>query len=211
MMLDQKRLKEVMGDLKEEELYAILKDVMKDGGKDAPKAMDALREGMDVIGELYESGEYFVSDLIYAGELMTESVEILRDALVGPNSTTKKGKLLICTVEGDLHDIGKNIVKAMMVAAGFEVVDLGIDVKPEEIVKTAKEQGIKIIALSSCLTLAVESMEKTVAAFKENGMRDQVKILIGGNPVNEAICSYIGADAWAHSPQQGINTCQSWV
>lgn len=210
-MFDQEKLKNAMANLEEEELYAMLKDVMKDGGKDAFKAMDALRDGMDVVGELYETGEYFVSDLIYAGELMTESVEILKDALSSGDGADGKGKLLLCTVEGDLHDIGKNIVKAMMVAAGFDVVDLGIDVKAEEIVKTAKEQDIKIIALSSCLTLAIESMEKTVEAFKENGMRDQVKILIGGNPVNEAVREHVGADAWAHSPQQGINICKNWA
>lgn len=210
-MIDQEKLKSAMGNLEEEELHAMLQNVMKDGGKDAFKAMDALRDGMDIVGGLYESGEYFVSDLIYAGELMTESVETLKDALAQGDGTAKKGKLLICTVEGDLHDIGKNIVKAMMVAAGFEVIDLGIDVKPEKIVKTAKENDIKIIALSSCLTLAIESMEKTVEAFKENGMREQVKILLGGNPVNQAVCEHVGADAWAHSPQQGINICKDWA
>jgi len=210
-MLDQEKLAAAMGNLEEQEVYRLLNDVMTDGGKEAQLAMDALRDGMDDVGKLFEKGEYFVSDLIFAGEIMTNAVSILQDALVGENEGTKLGEMLICTVEGDLHDIGKNIVKAMLVAAGFEVIDLGVDVRPADIVEIVKERNIKIIALSSCLTLAVESIEKTIIALRENGMRDDVKVLIGGNPVNEAVCKYVGADAWAHSPQQSIRICQSWA
>lgn len=108
-------------------------------------------------------------------------------------------------------DIGKNIVRSMLEAAGFEVLDLGIDVAPEKIVETAKAEGINIIGLSGVLTLAIDSMKDTIDAFKEAGMRDDVKIVIGGAPVNAEVCEQTGADAWASSPQTTIDYCKSWA
>ena len=119
--------------------------------------------------------------------------------------------MILCTVEGDLHDIGKNIVRAMLEASGFEVIDLGIDVKPSEIVNTAKEQGIKIIGLSGVLTLAIDSMKATVEAFKDAGMRDDVHIVIGGAPVTAEVCKLVGADGWAINPADTIKLCRGWA
>jgi len=113
-------------------------------------------------------------------------------------------------VKDDLHDIGKNIVRSMLEANGFDVLDLGIDVAPETIVERAKAENIKIVALSGVLTLALDSMKATVAAFKAAGM-DDVKIIIGGAPVSAAACSNIGADEWARSPQKTVDTCKSWA
>ena len=118
--------------------------------------------------------------------------------------------MILCTVKDDLHDIGKNIVKSMLEAAGFDVLDLGIDVPADKIVETAKEEDIHIIGLSGVLTLAIDSMKNTVDAFQEAGMRDQVKIVIGGAPVNAEVCEQTGADAWASSPQTTINYCKEW-
>jgi len=120
------------------------------------------------------------------------------------------GKMILCTVEGDLHDIGKNIVKAMLEASGFSVIDLGIDVKPSDIVRTAKEEGITIIGLSGVLTLAIDAMKATVEAFKDAGMRQDVKIIIGGAPVNQAVCDVVGADSWAVNPADTIKMCREW-
>lgn len=118
--------------------------------------------------------------------------------------------MILCTVKDDLHDIGKNIVRSMLEAAGFEVLDLGIDVPASEIVKAAKENSIKIVALSGVLTLAIDSMKATVEAFKADGM-DDVKIIIGGAPVSEEAMKITGADEWAHSPQKTVQVCKDWA
>ena len=150
-MVDFEQLKQSMGELDEDAVVSALNEVMADGGSQAAAAMQACQDGLNIVGDLFASGEYFVGDLIYAGELMTQAVEILRTALAGGGGA-EKGRMIMCTVKGDLHDIGKNIVIAMLEASGFEVLDLGIDVAPETIVETAKKEGIHIIALSGvCL------------------------------------------------------------
>ena len=203
---------EAKGDIVVEDILETLEQVMAEGGADAQKAMEACQKGMDTVGSLFEEGEYFVGDLIYAGELMTKAVEILKDALITDGGEdTVKARMILCTVKDDLHDIGKNIVRSMLEAAGFEVLDLGIDVAPEKIVETAKAEGINIIGLSGVLTLAIDSMKDTIDAFKEAGMRDDVKIVIGGAPVNAEVCEQTGADAWASSPQTTIDYCKSWA
>lgn len=211
-MIDFNKLAEAMGDLDEDVMVETLEQVMAEGGADAQKAMEACQKGMDTVGSLFEEGEYFVGDLIYAGELMTKAVGILKDALITDGGEdTVKARMILCTVKDDLHDIGKNIVRSMLEAAGFEVLDLGIDVAPEKIVETAKAEGINIIGLSGVLTLAIDSMKDTIDAFKEAGMRDDVKIVIGGAPVNAEVCEQTGADAWASSPQTTIDYCKSWA
>lgn len=208
-MVNLEKLTEAMGELDEEVVVEILNEVMNEGGQQAASAMEACQKGMDVVGNLFESGEYFVGDLIYAGELMTSAVDILKSALTAGENENVKSRMILCTVKDDLHDIGKNIVKAMLDANGFDVMDLGIDCAPETIVNAAKENNIKIVALSGVLTLAIDSMKETVDAFKAAGM-DDVKIIIGGAPVSEAVCKLTGADEWAHSPQKTVQTCLEW-
>jgi methylmalonyl-CoA mutase cobalamin-binding domain/chain len=208
-MADLLKLKAAMSDLDEDVMEGILKDILS-GGIDAQEALAACQDGMSIVGDRFETGEYFVSDLIYAGVLMTRAVEILKPVLV-TDSTGVSGRVLLCTVKGDLHDIGKNIVKAMLEGASFEVVDLGIDVAPEVIVREAKAKDIKIIALSAVLTLAVDMMKNTVDAFKAAGIRDKVKIIIGGAGVSQGTFEYTGADAWAYSPYKGVQICSDWA
>ena len=199
-----------MGDLDEDTMTEMLNEVMADGGSQAQSAMDACQKGMDIVGQRFESGEYFVGDLIYAGELMTTAVGMLKDALVtGDGSSGSKTNMLLCTVKDDLHDIGKNIVRSMLEAAGFEVIDLGIDVPAEKVVETVKAENLKIVALSGVLTLAIDSMKKTVDALKAAGLND-VKVIIGGAPVSEEAMKITGADEWAHSPQKTVSVCQEW-
>lgn len=210
-MIDYEALAEAMGELDEDVMVETLNKVMEDGGSGAQEAMAACQKGMDIVGSRFESGEYFVGDLIYAGELMTEAVSILKDALVsGESSGDAKTKLILCTVKDDLHDIGKNIVRAMLEAAGFEVIDLGIDVSAEKVVEAVKAENVKIVALSGVLTLAIDSMKKTVDAIKAAGMKD-VKVIIGGAPVSEEAMRITGADEWAHSPQKTVATCKAWA
>lgn len=208
--MDKQKLIEAMADLDEEVMTQILNDVMADGGVHAQEAMAACQEGMNEVGTRFESGEYFVGDLIYAGELMTDAVAILKDALIAGGDGASVGRMILCTVKDDLHDIGKNIVKAMLEAAGFDVIDLGIDVSPEKVVETVKAEGIKIVALSGVLTLALDSMKKTVDALKAAGLTD-VKVIVGGNPVSEEACKAIGADEWAYSPQKTVRVCTEWA
>jgi len=209
-MADLEKLKTAVKDLEEDIVLEIIDEVIASGGGDASAAMDACRDGLNDVGNLFESGEYFVSDLIYAGEIMTQAVTKLKPALA-MGTDQKLGKMILCTVEGDLHDIGKNIVRAMLEAAGFEVLDLGIDVSPAVIVETAKNEGISIIGLSGVLTLAIASMKATVEAFDAAGMREGVNIIIGGNPVTQEACEFVGADAWAVNPQLTVNTCKGWA
>lgn len=208
--MDFEAVKNAMAELEEDTLLGYMNDVMSDGGKEVDMAVSAMQDGMQEIGRLFEEGEYFVADLIYAGEIMGEAMEILKPAL-GDGSGDKIGRMIMCTVKDDLHDIGKNIVKAMLEAAGFEVLDLGIDAAPADIVRTAKEENIHIIALSGVLTLSLDSMKATVDAFTADGSRGDVKIIIGGAPVTEDACKAVGADAWAQSPQKTVDICKGWA
>lgn len=210
-MIDLKKLQEAMGDLEEDVVKEILQEVMQEGGSQAQEALAACQAGMDTVGSRFEEGEYFVGDLIYAGEVMTDAVEIMKEALVaGEAGQGESSKMILCTVKDDLHDIGKNIVKAMLQAAGFDVIDLGIDVAPETIVEAAKKDNVKIVALSGVLTLALDSMKATVEAFRAAGM-DDVKIIVGGAPVTPDACSITGADEWAQNPQKTVNVCKTWA
>ena len=208
-MIDFEALAAAMGEMDEDTVKEILEQVMAEGGAEAPKAMEACQKGMDTVGKLFEEGEYFVGDLIYAGELMTDAVAILKDALVSGEASGPKTRMILCTVKDDLHDIGKNIVKSMLEANGFDVLDLGIDVPAEKVVETAKAENIKIVALSGVLTLALDSMKATVEAIRAAGL--DCKVIIGGAPVSAEACRNIGADEWAHSPQKTVDTCKTWA
>ena len=206
-MIDFENLAVAMGELDEDTVKEILEAI--DNEADAASAMEACQKGMDTVGKLFEEGEYFVGDLIYAGELMTDAVEVLKPYLAGGESGGSKTKMILCTVKDDLHDIGKNIVRSMLEANGFEVLDLGIDCPAEKVVETAKAEGIKIVALSGVLTLALDSMKATVDAIKAAGL--ECKVIIGGAPVSPEACKNIGADEWAHSPQKTVQVCKSWA
>lgn len=206
-MIDFENLAVAMGELDEDTVKEILEAI--DNEADAASAMEACQKGMDTVGKLFEEGEYFVGDLIYAGELMTDAVEVLKPYLAGGESGGSKTKMILCTVKDDLHDIGKNIVRSMLEANGFEVLDLGIDCPAEKVVETAKAEGIKIVALSGVLTLALDSMKATVDAIKAAGL--DCKVIIGGAPVSADACKNIGADEWAHSPQKTVQVCKSWA
>lgn len=208
--MDFEKMKQAMADLDEDSVLEMAKEALNLGKENVTKAMEACQEGMTQVGQLFEDGEYFVGDLIFAGEIMVGVMDILRPALAGEGGK-KVGRMILCTVKDDLHDIGKNIVKAMLEAGGFEVLDLGIDVAPQTIVETAKKENIKIIALSGVLTLALNSMKDTIDAFKEAGIRDQVKIIVGGNPVSESAAVSMGADDWAYSPQKTVRVCTEWA
>lgn len=207
--MDFEKLAAAMGELDEDTVMEMVEEAAK-SEETANAAMQAMQKGMETVGDLFASGEYFVSDLIYAGEVITDAMNILKGA-IAKQGEAKLGKLILCTVKDDLHDIGKNIVRAVLEAGGFEVLDLGVDVAPETIVETAKKENIKIIALSGILILALDSMKATAEAFEKAGMRDQVKIIVGGAAVTETSYASTGADAWAFAPQQTLDICKGWA
>ena len=206
-MIDFESLAVAMGELDEDTCKELLEAVSSP--EEAEKAMEACQKGMDTVGKLFEEGEYFVGDLIYAGELMTDAVEVLKPYLAGNASAGTKTRMILCTVKDDLHDIGKNIVRSMLEANGFDVLDLGIDCPGEKVVETAKAENIQIVALSGVLTLALDSMKATVDAIKAAGLT--CKVIIGGAPVSAEACANIGADEWAHSPKKTVDTCKAWA
>ncbi|UWG98018.1 cobalamin-dependent protein [Dehalobacter sp. DCM] len=211
-MIDLKILTDAVGDLDEDALMNMLNNFVAShpSPEEGQAVVAACQLGMAKVGDLFESGEYFVGDLIFAGELLTQSIEILKPVIGGGN-TAKVGKIVVGTVEGDLHDIGKNIFRSMCEAAGFEVIDLGIDQSPSAFVQKVKEVRPDVVGMSGVLTLALDSMKKTVEDLTTAGVRDSVKIIIGGNPVTQEACKQIGADAFTTNAAEGVKICQAWV
>ena len=211
-MIDLAKLKQTVGDLDEDTVNKMLGEFLasKPSGDDARKVVEACQQGMEVVGSNFEKGEYFVGDLIFAGELLTSAIEKLKP-LLGSGGTGNRGVIVLGTVEGDIHDIGKNIFKGMAEAAGFKVVDIGIDKAPAVFVDAVKANKPKVVGFSGVLTLSIDSMKRTLQAFKDAGLRDGVKVIIGGNAVNEEACKYVGADAWSKNAAEAVKTCGKWV
>lgn len=208
-MLNLNELTQALGDLEDGLVMDLLKEFVATNPSEAEalEAVAACQAGMAIVGDLFENGEYFVGDLIFAGELLTEAINVLKPSL-GSGDTKVMGTILLGTVQGDLHDIGKNIFRSMAEAAGFEVVDMGIDVKVETFVTKAQEIKPQIIGMSGVLTLAIDSMKDTIDALKEAGVDS--KIIIGGNPVTKESCTLVGADAFTTNAAEGIKICQGW-
>ena len=209
-MVDLNKLKDCLVNLEEEAVYEILNELMNTSSDQAATALEVCQDALTEVGNRFESGEYFIGDLLFSSDIMRQAVDILKPALTD-GSMTQLGKLIICTVKDDIHDIGKGIVRGVFEAAGFEVIDLGIDVSAAAIIDAVKANNAKIVALSGVLTLALKSMQNIVEAFVAAGIRDDVKIIIGGCPVTAHACTVIGADDWAISPQKGLDICRAWA
>lgn len=211
-MFDTEQLRQAVGNLEEDKVISLLQDFVagKPSEDEAQKAVAACQGGMAIVGDLFEQGEYFVGDLIFAGELLSNAIELLKPVL-GSESAATIGAIVLGTVSGDLHDIGKNIFKSMSEAAGFDVYDLGIDQPAAAFVEKVKEVNPVIVGMSGVLTLALEAMKETVDALQEAGIRDSVKVIIGGNPVTKEACEQIGADAFTTNAAEGVKICQRWV
>ncbi|KJF27653.1 cobalamin-binding protein [Clostridium aceticum] len=210
--MDLNVLTQAVGELDEDQVLEMLNEFVgtNPSEEDAQKVVNACQQGMAVVGDLFDKGEYFVGDLIFAGELLTSAIETLKP-VIGSGSTEKVGTIVLGTVEGDLHDIGKNIFRSMSEAAGFEVHDIGIDQSAEAFVQKVKETKPQIIGMSGVLTLAIDSMKNIIDEMKNQGLRDDVKIIIGGNPVTKEACQHVGADAFTTNAAEGVKICQGWV
>ncbi|MEM2178634.1 MAG: cobalamin-dependent protein [Candidatus Methanomethylicia archaeon] len=169
-----------------------------------------LRKGLEEVGKRYEGGEYFLSELLFAATLMNDAMGVLSPYLK-KEKIEKIGKIVLGTVRGDIHDIGKNIFKMFAEASGFEVYDLGVDVEPEKFIEKIKETNSEILALSALLTTTLNEMKIVIDMLIKNGIREKVKVLLGGNAVTKEFAKEIGADAAALDAIEGIEICKKWV
>ena len=177
---------------------------------DPKDIMQSLLDGMNTVGEKFKRDEVFVPDVMIAARAMNNGLAILKPHLADANMTAK-GKACIGTVKGDLHDIGKNLVKLMLEGRGFEVIDLGVDVAPETFVKTAVEQNCDLICCSALLTTTMTAMGEVVQLATEAGIRDKVKIMVGGAPVDQRFCDKIGADAYTRDAASASDVAVAYV
>jgi 5-methyltetrahydrofolate--homocysteine methyltransferase len=167
---------------------------------------DGLIDAMSVVGQKYSSGEFFLPQMMIAARAMTEAITVLKPHLVGA-AAEKKGKAVVGTVAGDFHDIGKNIVKMMMEGAGYEVVDLGVDVAPEKFVAAVQGEAPRFVLMSALITLTMESMRRTIAALHAAGVRGSVLIGVGGAPLTQKFAEEIGADFYGEDAYACVQTC----
>jgi 5-methyltetrahydrofolate--homocysteine methyltransferase len=197
-------------DLKEEEAVQIVEERLK-AGEDPFKIMDDIRRAMEIVGNRFANNEYFISDLLYAGEILKTITALIKPKLSKEAQTKRLGKIVFGTVAGDIHDIGKGIVAFMLEVNGFEVYDLGVDVPEEKFVEKIKETGATIVGLSGFLTLAFDSMKRTVEAIEKAGLRNKVKIMIGGGQITEEVRQYVGADAYGKDAMEAVSLAKKWV
>jgi 5-methyltetrahydrofolate--homocysteine methyltransferase len=204
-------LKEAVVEMQEETALSLTKQYL-DEGVDAVALFGAYQEALEEIGRRFEQQIYFIPELIMSGEIMKNASELIKPHLPETEgSGDKLGKILMATVEGDIHDIGKNIVTMMMEISGFDVKDIGVDVPIGTIIDEAEAFGADIIGLSGLLTLAFEPMKKVVDELGDRGLREKYKVIIGGGQLDEQVRTYTGADAFVNDAVAGVNLCKEWV
>jgi methanogenic corrinoid protein MtbC1 len=205
-----KDLVRTLADLKEQEAIKIVEDRLR-ASEDPLKILEDARKAMEIVGQRFASGEYFIPELVYSGEILKSVTEMIKPKLSQAGEVKRVGKIVFGTVAGDIHDIGKDIVVFMLDVNGFEVYDLGVDVPAQKFVDKIKETGAPIVGLSGFLTLAYDSMKQTVEAIKAAGLRDRVKIMIGGGQITEEVRKHTGADAYGRDAMAGVTLAKKWV
>lgn len=201
--MDFEKLTELVIELEVDDIQEAVKEAL-DEGKEAFDILNALTKGMDEVGRRYEEKEYYLTELVLAGETMKEAFSVLKPALAASDKGEDKVKIILGTVKGDNHDIGKNILGSLLLSSGFELYDLGMDVEEHTIVEKVKETGATIIALSSLLTMTVEQIKNVHEALQEAGIRDKVKLIVGGAPLNMDLAKRLGADDFADDAVEGV-------
>jgi methanogenic corrinoid protein MtbC1 len=205
-----KDLSKALADLKEDEVIAIVQEKLN-AGADAIGILAEAGKGMETVGSRFAKGEYFIPDLVYSGEILKRVNELVKPKLTGGKATKTGGKVIIATVAGDIHDIGKDIVVFMLDVSGFEVYDMGVDVPIQKIVDKIKETGAPVVGLSGFLTLAYDAMKQTIDAIKAAGLREKTKIMIGGGQITPEIVKYTGADAYGKDAIEGVAIAKKWL
>jgi methanogenic corrinoid protein MtbC1 len=205
-------LVQLLSDLKEPEALAFVEKALEEGA-DPLDLLDQTKEAMNIVGERFANAEYFIPDLVYSGEILKGIVQILEPKLkeAKGGEAQRLGKIVIGTVVGDIHDIGKDLVVFMLDVNGFEVIDLGIDVPVQKFVDTIKDTGTEVVGLSGFLTLSFQSMKDTVDAIKDAGLRDNLKIMIGGGQIDEQVRDFTGADAYGKDAVEAVRLAKGWI
>jgi len=204
------KLVNYIADMQEEEALALAKELL-DAGTPPTQILDDCRAAMIIVGKRFEEGQYFIPELILAGEMLKSISAEVKPRMMGSQDVEKGPKVVVGTVKGDIHDIGKDIVVFMLDVNGFEVFDLGIDVPPQAFVDKIREVKPAVVALSGFLTLAYDSMKETVAAIKAAGLRDSVKIMVGGGTVDDQVRQYAGADAYGLDAMAAVTLAKQWT
>ncbi len=197
-------------EMREEDALKITAQLLE-AGTNPLDILEASRKALDAIGKCFEEGTYFLPELMLAGEMMTQITDLIKPKLAEMPDRRRLGKVLIGTVQGDIHDIGKNVVSFMLDVNGFEVRDLGVDVPPQKFVDAMRDFQPQVVALSGFLTLSFDSMKNTVAAIEAAGLRDKVKVMIGGGQINDEVNEYAGADGYGRDAMAGVTFAKKWV
>ncbi len=205
-----KELVSALADLKEKEAIKIVEERLN-AKEDPLKILDDAKRGMEIVGKRFAESEYFIPDLVYSGEILKAITEMVKPKMSKAAEVKRLGKVVFGTVAGDIHDIGKDIVVFMLDVNGFEVYDLGVDVPAQKFVEKIKESGAPIVGLSGFLTLAFDSMKQTIDAMKAAGLRDKVKVMIGGGQITEEVRKYTGADAYGKDAMAGVAFAKKWI
>ncbi len=205
-----KDLCKTLADLKEDEALAIVEERLN-AGDDPLGILDDASRAMEIVGTRFSKSEYFIPDLVYSGEILKKINELVKPKLVKEGAAKTGGKVIIGTVAGDIHDIGKDIVAFMLDVNGFDVIDLGVDVSAQKFVDKIKETSAPVIGLSGFLTLAYDSMKQTIEAIQAAGLRDNTKIMIGGGQMSDEIKKYTGADAYGKDAMVGVSLARKWA
>ena len=208
--MESEDLVSALADLKEKEALKIARARLNSDEEPTAILSDA-RRGMEIVGERFASGEYFIPDLVYSGEILKQITEMAKPKLTKEAAVKRLGKVVLGTVAGDIHDIGLDIVDFMLDVNGFEVYNLGTDVPAQKFVEKIKESGAPIVGLSGFLTLAFDSMKETVEAIKSAGLRDKVKIMIGGGQIDDEVRRYTGADAYGRDAMAAVTLAKGWI
>jgi 5-methyltetrahydrofolate--homocysteine methyltransferase len=203
-------LVDAMVNMKEKEALAIAKE-LAESGEDPLKVLDLCKEALEMVGKRFEEGTYFLPELVLAGEMMRQISDMVKPKLGTATQSDPLGKVLMGTVKGDIHDLGKDIVTFMLDVSGFHVLDLGIDVPPEKFVEAIKEFQPQVVGLSGFLTLAFESMKTTVGAIDDAGLRNNVKIMIGGGQIDDEVRKHTGADAFGLDAMDAVKLSKKWI
>ncbi|MFP3928790.1 MAG: B12-binding domain-containing protein [Desulfobacteraceae bacterium] len=204
-------LVKLLSDLKEQEAIKFVEDALAKG-TDPMSLLGEAKEAMGIVGKRFSDGTYFIPDLVFSGAILKEIVRLVEPHLQEKGEAEDRlGKVIIGTVAGDIHDIGKDLVVFMLDVSGFEVVDLGIDVPAEKFVEAVKETGSSVVGLSGFLTLAFDSMKQTVEAITDAGLRDQVKVMIGGGQIDDSVKEYTGADAFGNDAMDAVELAKGWI
>ncbi|MBN2535458.1 MAG: cobalamin-dependent protein [Spirochaetales bacterium] len=205
-----KKLINAISDMKEKEAIGIVRDMVKSGTQ--PMAiLDSVREAMDIVGQRYEKGTYFLPELILAGDMMNQITELVKSGVDKAPQTKSRGKVLMGTIEGDIHSIGKDIVTFMLDVNGFEVLDLGVNVPVQKFTDAIREFKPQVVGLSGFLTLAFDAMKETISAIKKEGLRDNLKIMIGGGQMDEQVKIHTGADAFGKDAMAAVTLAKNWI